>query len=293
MDFSVIVPAYNAETNLPTLLDSLSNQRYKDFEVIVIDDCSQDGTSQIVRSYHCNLIQLSENHGPAYCRNIGAKNACGEILVFTDSDCCVNHNWLKKIQKNFFQNDTEAIMGRLVLRPSTFIGDSISALGFPGGGAVGFDKIWKVDQNSFTDSLSTCNCAIKKNIFWKIGGFDESFPFPGGEDSFLAYNLRRSNYRIKYCSDVLTYHEARDSIPNFLKWQFRRGISSYIFSKKVSRKKDFLSLRMWSTVNIIKHYWKDKKFPLVIFLLCTSFLIQTIGFLFAKYNKEFHEGFDY
>lgn len=286
MKFSVIVPAYEAEATLPILLDSLSTQSYKDFEVIVIDDCSKDGTAEVARSYDCKIVQLSENRGPAYCRNVGAKKARGEVLVFTDSDCCVDRHWLENIQRHFLKNDPEVLMGKLVLRPSTFLGDSISALGFPAGGAIGFDKIWKVDQKGFTDSLSSCNCAVKKDIFWKVGGFDESFPYPGGEDSFLAYNLRRLNYRIRYCPDVLVYHEARDSFRDFFKWQFRRGESSFIFSTKVSNRKDFVSLRIWSTGNIIRYYFRDKKFPMVLFLLCTSLFLQFIGFLLAKHKRE-------
>ncbi len=286
MMFSVIVAAYNAEATLEALLHSLSNQTHRDYEIIVVDDCSTDKTPHIAQSYRCNLIQLPENHGPAYCRNRGAQNAHGEILVFTDSDCQPAPIWLENIQKHFSRNDTDAIMGRLALMPSTLLGESISALGFPAGGSIGFDKIWKVDKAGFTDSLSSCNCAIKKDVFYKIGMFDESFPYPGGEDSLLAYNLRRSNYRIKYCPDLLVYHEARDSLVDFLKWQLRRGMSSYIFSKKISGKKDFISLRMWSTRNIIKYHYTDKKFPLVLLLLFTSFFAQFFGFLFAKYNKD-------
>jgi len=175
-------------------------------------------------------------------------------------------------------------MGKLSLMPSSFIGDAISALGFPAGGAIGFDKIWKVDPKGFTDSLSSCNFAIKKNIFWEAGGFDESFPYPGGEDSILAYRLRELNYRIKYCPDVLIHHRARSSLRGFLKWQFRRGKSIFIFSTKVSSKKKFLSLRIWSTTNIIRHYFSDKKFPLILFLLGAGFSIQLLGIISAKYK---------
>ncbi len=96
MMFSVIVAAYNAEATLEALLHSLSNQTHRDYEVIVVDDCSTDKTPHIAQSYRCNLIQLSENHGPAYCRNRGAKKARGEILVFTDSDCRADPLWLDK-----------------------------------------------------------------------------------------------------------------------------------------------------------------------------------------------------
>ena len=92
MNLSVIVPAYNAKATLPALLDSLSVQSYNDYEVVVVDDFSRDRTPRIARDHQCKLITLSENHGPAYCRNIGIKNALGEILVFTDSDCIADYH---------------------------------------------------------------------------------------------------------------------------------------------------------------------------------------------------------
>ncbi len=285
MLFSVIIPSHNAAKTIPALLNGLSGQIYRDYEVIVVDDYSLDNTAAIVKSYDFNCIQLKTNSGPAVCRNVGAKNAKGEILVFTDSDCSVTPNWLYSIENKFLSNEIDAIMGRLILKPSTFLGDSISALGFPAGGAVGFDKIWKVDNNGFTESLSTCNCAIRKDVFFKVSGFDETFPYPGGEDSYLAYNLVKFGYRIKYCPDILVYHEARKSLSGFVKWQFKRGISSFIFSKKVSEKKPFLSLRIWSIKNIIRCYLTDKKLPLVLLLIGTSFIVQMTGFIFARYLK--------
>ncbi len=288
MILSVIIPAYNAASTLPALLESLSNQVYKDYEIIVVDDCSTDGTPEVVKSYNCDFVRLEKNRGPAICRNIGVGRSKGDIFVFTDSDCRVDREWLSNTYKHFENSDISAIMGRLVLLPSTFIGDSISALGFPAGGTVGFDKIWKVNRKGFTDSLSSCNCAVRREAFIKSGGFDETFPYPGGEDSFLAYNLREANQLIKYCPDVLVYHKARDSFSDFIKWQFKRGISSLIFSKKVCEKRSFLSLRIWSTRNVIKCSIADKKFPLVLLLLCTSFFVQLAGYLFAKYNKGYY-----
>ena len=176
-------------------------------------------------------------------------------------------------------------MGKLVLTPSDFLGDAISAIGFPAGGSVGFDKIWKVNQDGFTDSLSSCNCALRSSIFKRIGGFDESFPYAGGEDSILAYNLRNANYRIKYCPDVIVYHQARNSFRDFLRWQYRRGISSYIFATKIADKGKFLSLRVWSTLNVIHCSLGHKRLPLVVFLLACGYFTQITGFLIAKYSN--------
>ena len=285
MRFSVIVPAYNAAKTLPALLASLSLQSFQDFELVLVDDCSRDMTARIAESYPCRLLRMTKNRGPACCRNEGAQAALGEILVFTDSDCEVAPNWLDRMNQHFRNGDVGAMMGRLVLRPSTFLGDSISALGFPAGGSIGFDKIWKVDKEGLTDSLSSCNCAVRKSLFWKIGGFDESFPYAGGEDSLFAYHLKKAGCRIRFCPDVVAYHGARDSLRSFLRWQFRRGQSSYIFSTKVRERGNYMALRLWSTANILKSSFTDRKFPLILILLGLSLLVQMTGFFCQRKER--------
>jgi len=285
MRFSVIVPAYNAAKTLPALLASLSLQSFQDFELVLVDDCSRDMTARIAESYPCRLLRMTKNRGPACCRNEGAQAALGEILVFTDSDCEVAPNWLDRMNQHFRNGDVGAMMGRLVLRPSTFLGDSISALGFPAGGSIGFDKIWKVDKEGLTDSLSSCNCAVRKSLFWKIGGFDESFPYAGGEDSLFAYHLKKAGCRIRFCPDVVAYHGARDSLKSFLRWQFRRGQSSYIFSTKVRERGNYMALRLWSTANILKSSFTDRKFPLILILLGLSVLVQMAGFFYQRNER--------
>jgi glycosyltransferase involved in cell wall biosynthesis len=285
MRFSVIVPAYNAATTLPVLLVSLSVQSFTDFETVLVDDGSRDGTVQIAESYPCRVLRMSTNRGPARCRNEGARVAQGEILAFTDSDCEVAPNWFERMNQRFQESGTDAIMGRLVLKASTFLGDSISALGFPAGGSIGFEKIWRVDQKGFADSLSSCNCAVRKSFFQTIGGFDETFPYAGGEDSLLAYHLKKAGCRIRFCPDVLAYHGARDSLRSFLRWQFRRGKSSYIFSTKVRERRSYMALRMWSTANILRSSFGDRKFPVIVSLLALSFLLQMMGFFYERNER--------
>ncbi len=285
MKFSVIIPAYNAASTLPGLLDSLANQRYpNDFEVIVVDDCSTDSTTDICGRFGCRLTCCANNSGPASCRNLGAACATGEFLIFTDSDCIVSSDWLQCFERAVALADSHVIMGKLILLPSTVMGEAISALGFPAGGSLGFEKMWRVSADGYTTSLSSCNFAIRRDIFFKLGGFDESFPYAGGEDSFLAHRLVEAGYRIRYRPEVIAYHPARKSFVEFLRWQFRRGISSLIFASKISRKNDYVSLRLWSTKNVIKHNLRDRKFPLILLLLALSFAAQTGGFLFAKYK---------
>lgn len=282
MFISVIVPTYNSIKSLVVLLDTLVNQDYERYEIIVVDDCSSDDTPRVVKNYDIKYVRLKKNRGPAVCRNIGAKVSKGDILAFTDSDCRVNGDWLTKIYHHILNKNVYAIMGRLIIDQSTYLGNSISALGFPAGGSLGFEKVWKVDNNGYTTSLSSCNCAMKKYIFNNLGGFDETFPYAGGEDSFLAYSLIHSGFKIKYCPDVIAYHEARDSLKKYISWQFKRGISSYIFSSKVKKRSEYMSLRLWSISNVIKNNLSDKKLPLVLFLLLAGYLVQSIGFFCGK-----------
>ena len=287
MKFSVIIPAYNAESTLPGLLDSLSKQSYaEDFEVIVVDDYSSDRTIEICRRFGCSTIACINNNGPAKCRNQGAARAVGEFLIFTDSDCIVSPDWLECFERSLALRDSDAVIGKLVLLPSTTLGDSISALGFPAGGSLGFEKIWKVSADGYTKSLSSCNFAIRKDIFFKLGGFDESFPYAGGEDTFLAYQLVESGHGIRYCPEVVAFHPARKSFGEFIRWQFRRGVSSLIFAKKITRRSEFVSLRLWSTKNVIKYNFRNRRFPLIFLLLGLSFAAQMSGFLFAKYKSR-------
>ncbi len=286
MKFSIIVPVYNAAATLPGLLQSLGRLYDTDHEVILVDDASTDGSADLAASWPYRLIRMETNRGPARCRNAGAAAACGDILVFTDADCRVHPRWLHAFDEALADGKAAAVMGRLALMPSNTLGNAISALGFPAGGSVGFPRIWRVDADGFTQSLSTCNCAVTRAVFERVGGFDEGFPLAGGEDSYLAHALGRNGFRIRYCPEAVAWHPARDRLGDFFAWQFRRGISSYLFAKRVVNKQGFLKLRAWSTVNVIRHSRQDGKLPLVLTLLAASFGIQLTGFLWGRVARK-------
>jgi teichuronic acid biosynthesis glycosyltransferase TuaG len=88
---SIIIPVFNAEKTLSRTLDSLLNQTYKSIEILVINDFSNDGTSNIIEEYALNnncikVINLTKNYGACYARNIGIKNARGNFISFIDAD---------------------------------------------------------------------------------------------------------------------------------------------------------------------------------------------------------------
>src|SRR3989344_8981820 len=100
MKVSVIVPAYNEEKVILGCLESLVKQTYKDMEIIVVDDGSTDATLQMLRraSKAFDVKIFSQEHkGPGAARNLGAKHASGDILVFVDADMIFDKNFIKKL----------------------------------------------------------------------------------------------------------------------------------------------------------------------------------------------------
>jgi len=281
MKISVIIPAYNAEHSISKTLASLKNQTFKDFELIIIDDNSPDKTVEIAKKYTKNIITHKTNTGPAVSRNHGIKKAKADIIAFIDSDCIASKNWLENINKEMKKEDV--IMGKVTIPPSTTLGNAISALGFPAGANLGFEKVWRVSKAGYTDHISSCNFAIKKSIFKKYGCFDESFPLAGAEDSELSYRLTKNKVKIKYAPSVHVFHEPRKSLKSFVKWQIIRGRSNYHFKQKIGSIGGFIKLRAWYAKNVLKKHWYN---PLVIFLLFLSFYLQQRGYFKEKWKSS-------
>ena len=286
MKISVIVPAYNAEETIGGLIAHLQKQTFSDFETIIVDDCSMDNTLKKVKNL-CRLIKLKENVGPAVARNIGVAHAKGDVLAFIDSDCRPSFDWVEQIHGLFQGNDISVAMGKIRVQSESFTSDCISALGFPAGGSLGFEKMWPVNEEGFTNSLSSCNFAIRKKVFQNLRGFDEDFKIYC-EDSEFAFRLIKSGYKIKYCPELIVFHEPMTRISEFLKNHLKRGEGNFIFKKKIGNVENYIKMRLWSSKNIIKANSNNFKLPMILLLLALSFGCQQIGYL-RKSLAEEHE----
>ncbi|MEW6680873.1 MAG: glycosyltransferase family A protein [bacterium] len=118
MDISIVIPTYNRKERLKQCLESIFKQDYlqEDFEIIVIDDGSSDGTEEMLKELskeQSNLRYFLQSHkGPAAARNLGIKEARGEIIGFTDNDCVLNLEWVRKmVEAHRLSNGAMAIGG--------------------------------------------------------------------------------------------------------------------------------------------------------------------------------------
>jgi len=95
---SVVIPAFNEEKVLSKCLISLINQNYKNLDIIVVDDGSDDKTSEVASNFDVSLLKIHHS-GPGMAKNIGLKNAIGKILVFVDSDMILDKSYIRNLIK--------------------------------------------------------------------------------------------------------------------------------------------------------------------------------------------------
>src|SRR3989338_8907553 len=122
MSFSIVVPTYNRKDKVMECIESLERLDYpkRKFEVIIMDDGSADGTFHLLRKRKSKIVLRvfhSQHRGPAAARNIGIRKSRFEIVAFTDDDCTVPKNWLKRLAEVYRKHGEIAGAGGYTFKP--------------------------------------------------------------------------------------------------------------------------------------------------------------------------------
>jgi GT2 family glycosyltransferase len=213
---SVVIPAYNAAGTIRAALDSVAAQTFRDFEVIVVDDNSVDGTAEVVRSCwggaedsRRRLIRLDCNLGPAGARNAGMREARGEWIAFLDGDDAWLP-WRLSAQMACVAAcpDAALVCGEVVLREAA--GQAAPSL--PANWTPGADTVTETSLEDFVDSnpVPTSTVLARKDVLRRVGGFDEQFRGP--EDIDLWMRVAASGRVLKIRAPLAAYREAPGSL---------------------------------------------------------------------------------
>jgi glycosyltransferase involved in cell wall biosynthesis len=191
---SVIVPARDAADTLPRTLASLARQQVDgEFEVLVVDDGSRDGTVEAARAAPGPVTVLRQQQlGPAAARNLGAQNAGAPVLAFCDADVYPTPGWLGAGIRALEQADI--VQGKVLPDRSVQLGP--------------FDRtIWIVLE---TGLFETASLFTTRAAFERVGGFEEWIRPRAGkalaEDMWFAYRARRLGASSAFCDEALAYH---------------------------------------------------------------------------------------
>ena len=215
---SFIVPCFNSENTVEICVNSILGQlKFDGEEIIIINDGSTDNTLEIINQYknHKNVIIKThdKNMGLAAARNTGIQNACGEILIFIDSDMEVKKDWLSKAMAIFKNKNIVGVMGQYAPVPKTPLNKLDQYLYSSLRGAK--KKYVDGDAIPFQYFLFS-NTAIRKSVFDALGGFDEKFKEYGGEDTELAirlYELYPGG--LYYYSTLITFHHSKKDLREY------------------------------------------------------------------------------
>ena len=231
---SVIIPTLNEEKYIESALKSLINQDYEGkYEIIVADGMSKDNTVKIARKYADKVVLIKER-GVAKARNVGVKAAKGDILLFVDADVIVLPNALFELLKTFKKNKIVGV-GCAKLPLSEKLRDFIV-----------YWFIFRLEKIALKFNLAYVGglfCAYRKNIFERVGGFDEKLI--ACEDYDLSKKISKYGKIIQLDKPLVLVSTRRVKKWGFLKttWKYLKIYLNYVIFRKSIKPKDYKPVR--------------------------------------------------
>jgi GT2 family glycosyltransferase len=227
----IVVPTYNRRELLTGTLDSLAAAGWLDERVVVVSDGSTDGTDDAVRARGVTLI-VTPRAGPAGARNAGWRASNAEVVAFVDDDCTVEAGWLDALVAPLADPAVGLVQGRT--QPAGEVGPN--------------DRT--IDVRSERGLYESCNIAYRRAVLESVGGFDEYFSDVGatarttadtatssrrhhfGEDTDLAWRVRRDGWRTAFADDaVVRHHVFPGNFADSLREEWRRRNFPYLVRK--------------------------------------------------------------
>ena len=230
MKYSIIVPVFNRPDEVDELLESLTRQTLKNFEVVIVEDGSKIPCKDVCDKY-ANILDLHYyaklNSGPGQSRNYGAERANGEWLIVLDSDVVLPDGYLQAVENELREMPADAWGGPDAAHPSftpvqKAISYSMTSFFTTGGIRGGKAKLDKFYPRSF-------NMGIRREVYQQLGGFSK---MRFGEDIDFSYRIVEAGYKPRLFPDAWVWHKRRTDLSKFYRQVYNSGIARINLEKR-------------------------------------------------------------
>ena len=225
---SIVVPLYNEEVRLRALCTALLAQTYKSIEIILVDNNSTDETFALAKDLACEQIKVVQElqlQNADAARNRGLEVAVGQIIAFTDGDCCPEATWIQRAVEHFNASNADLVAGQITFtysaRPSS---------------AEFYDSVSFLQHSSSVIERGvafTANLFARREVIAHLGGFSVDTVWNG--DFLFTRNAVHAGFVLAYCDDAVVAHPARKAEDVFKKvWRISWGKGFFGLSNNAS-----------------------------------------------------------
>lgn len=220
---SVIVCTYNGKRTIRDCLGGLQKIDYPNFEVIVVNDGSRDGTEIVAKDYGFRVISIP-NGGLSNARNVGMRAAKGEIVAYIDDDAIPDPQWLTYLAWTFMTTNHVGVGGPNI--PPADDGAIADCVSNSPGGPI---HVLLSDQEA--EHIPGCNMAFRKTALEAINGFDSTFRI-AGDDVDLCWRLQARGWTLGFNPAAMVWHHRRNSVKMYWKQQLNYGKAEGFLEQK-------------------------------------------------------------
>ncbi|MCH7657396.1 MAG: glycosyltransferase [Bacteroidetes bacterium] len=292
---SVIICARDEAPNLRKYLPSILNQDYIDYEVIVVNDCSEDETKQVLESFskkhkHLKVSTIKKDkkfsHGKKFALFIGIKAAKNEWLLLTDADCsAVSDQWLSTMQKNFRKSISfvlgyggykkeKGILNRMIRYDTVFIAMQYFGFALAGIPYMGVGR----------------NLAYRRSLFFDNRGFSKHMHLNSGDDDlFVNANANKSNTLIEVGKKSHICSVPKSTFSEWAK-QKQRHLTTAVYYKNKDKFllfiEPFSRVIFYTTLILLLIQWFIPEVVIGAFLFRTIFQLTFFKFAMVRLNEK-------
>jgi O-antigen biosynthesis protein len=234
--FSVVVCSFNGSRTIGECLEAISNLRYPAFEVIVVDDGSEDETAAIAAQHAVRLIR-TPNRGLSHARNVGWQAAKGEIVAYIDDDAYPDPDWLTYLAETFWNRGYAGVGGPNIPPPND--GPIAACVARSPGGP---QHVLLTDTEA--EHIPGCNMAFLRSALEAVGGFDVQFRV-AGDDVDMCWRLQERGWKLGFSPSAQVWHHRRNSLRTYWRQQKAYGKAEALLEKKWPKKYNSVGHLTW------------------------------------------------